>query len=145
MRNLKTLILFAVITVVMLIAAIVFRSASVTSPAIEAGLVLPNLAQQLATVQTIKIIHAGDSVTLQRQAQAWTVVEKANYPAAESKIRELLLGLAYLKRLEPKTKNPDNYAILGLTDPDKKNQQSGSVYLYGSDWQAYSPSYPGAA
>ncbi|KOR29780.1 hypothetical protein TI03_01430 [Achromatium sp. WMS1] len=105
------------------------NSSTTTSSATNTGLLLPKLSQQLDTVHMIKIMHAGKKVTLQRQTAMWTVAEKANYPATIEKVRELLLGLAYMQRLEPKTKNPQNYSILGLTDPDKSTSKAGQIQL----------------
>lgn len=143
MRNHKTLIIFALITFGVLLAAIVFQPASVTPPSNITGLLLPKLGQKLDSIYKIKIVHAGDVVTLQRQvtdepqgqsqtqdqSQIWTVVEKSLYPAKNTKIRELLFGLVHIKRLEPKTKNPKNYSILGLTEPDKKTSKAGQIQL----------------
>ncbi len=47
----------------------------------------------------------------------WVLVEKGNYPAATGKIRRLLLGLADLSLVEPKTERPDLFARLDLDDP----------------------------
>ena len=45
------------------------------------------------------------------------MVEKGNYPAAQAKMRQLLLGLADLTLVEPKTERPELFARLDLDDP----------------------------
>ena len=47
----------------------------------------------------------------------WVVVEKGNYPADEARMRRLLLGLADLTLVEPKTERPELFARLDLDDP----------------------------
>src|SRR6185437_3344364 len=49
----------------------------------------------------------------------WVVVEKGNYPAAETKVRQLLLALSDLTLMEPKTELPDLYPRLEVDDPGK--------------------------
>ena len=52
-----------------------------------------------------------------RSTDSWAVVEKGNYPAAQGKMRQLLLGLADLTLVEPKTERPELFARLDLDDP----------------------------
>ena len=47
----------------------------------------------------------------------WVLVEKGNYAAAPDKMRRLLLGLADLSLIEPKTERPELFARLDLDDP----------------------------
>jgi hypothetical protein len=47
----------------------------------------------------------------------WVVVEKDNYAAAPAKVRQLLLGLADLTLVEPKTTRADLLGRLDLDDP----------------------------
>ena len=71
----------------------------------------------------------------------WLVLEKGNYPALGSKIKELIFGLADLKILESKTSKPENFMALQLEDIDinkhttritlldANNQQIDSIYI----------------
>lgn len=130
MRNFKALISLAVITIAALLAAVLYRPHAVTLPATEVGPLLPGLSERLDKIQKITILHAGEAVTLNKQKDAWTVAEKASYPAVKDQVRELLMGLAQAQRVESKTRNKDNYAALGLSDPDKSGSEASRVELF---------------
>src|ERR1700730_17000221 len=68
--------------------------------------VLANFAAKLGDVTTVKIVGAGGTVTLQRQSEGWTIGEKGGFPADPARIRQVLLGFAELKLVEPKTRSP---------------------------------------
>jgi hypothetical protein len=53
-----------------------------------------------------------------RDADGWLVVEKGNYPAA-GKVRQIVLGMADLALVEPKTQKADLYPRLEVDDPGK--------------------------
>ncbi len=71
----------------------------------------------------------------------WLVLEKGNYPAMRSKIKELIFGLADLKIIEAKTSRPENFPTLNLEDIDinkhvtkitlldTNNKEIDSVYI----------------
>jgi len=129
MRNLKTLILLALVTTGVLLAALFYRPPVDTVSATERGPLLSDLAKRLDAVRTVAIRHAGETVTLHRKDATWTVAEKADYPAQPGLVRELLLGLTHLQRVEPKTRNPEHYAALGLADLDKTSGKASRIDL----------------
>ena len=63
---------------------------------------LPELKQQLADIEKIEI-DSTDSVVLELKNEAWNVASKHHYPADSNSIRQLIYGMADLKRLEKKT------------------------------------------
>lgn len=130
MRNFNTLIILAVVTIAALLAAVFYQPTAVTPPATDVGLLLPGLAEHLDKVQKVNILHAGEAVTLSKQKDIWTITEKANYPAVKDQIRELLMGLAQARRIEPKTRNRENHAALGLADPDKSGSEASRIELF---------------
>lgn len=129
MRSIKTLILLALVTLGVVLAAFFYQPPDVTIDPRAQSPLLPALAKQLDAVQTVEIQHSGETVTLQRRNGAWTVAEKAGYPARGGQIRELLLGLARLRRAEPKTRNPQYYSALGLTDADRNGGMASHISL----------------
>ncbi len=66
--------------------------------------------------ETAKLVLKKDdrTLTMLRQSENWTVVERFGYAADGEKIRAFLRGLAVSKRREPKTANPDRFSKLGL-------------------------------
>jgi Domain of unknown function (DUF4340) len=72
---------------------------------------------------------ATPSVTVHKQGDAWTVAERANYPADVPKLRRLLLSLSDAKILEQKTSDPANYSIIGVEDPSKPGATGAQIEL----------------
>lgn len=65
---------------------------------------LPTLASELNSVTSLSVLKgsATPSVTVHRQGDAWTVAERADYPADVPKLRKLLLALSDAKIREEK-------------------------------------------
>ncbi len=57
----------------------------------------------------------GTKTTLKKGAADWMVAER-DYPADSGKVRKLLLDLAALNVVEEKTRNPENFPLLGVED-----------------------------
>ncbi len=86
----------------------------------------PALMDQANQVAKVQIEVGETAITLVKGEPRWTVEQKGNYPAAPDKIRSLILGLAELQRIEPKTSNPVLHAKLGLSNNDP---QSASMLI----------------
>src|SRR3982751_4760563 len=99
-------------TVIVVAAAIVVLAAGdrAASPAPSGERALPGLAGVGLSRGSTKIDFAAVN-------GSWAVVEKGNYPAAQAKMRQLLLGLADLTLVEAKTERPELFARLDLDDP----------------------------
>jgi hypothetical protein len=81
---------------------------------------LPELREQLDDVD--KIVVTGndeqDVVTVERDGENWTVLEKGGFGADIGKLRETLLAMADARKLERKTSNPERLSQLGLDGPE---------------------------
>jgi hypothetical protein len=89
--------------------------------------VFADLKPALGEVSEVRLSKGdGSRTTLRKSADGWTVVER-QYPADASRVRELVLNLAGLKVVERKTKDPANYAMLGVEAPDKPTAGSTLV------------------
>lgn len=106
-------------TVVLAAAAVVsLRTSERTVSRAEPGaLALPNLAPKLDTLAWVRINRGKMKANFSQIGGRWSVVEKGNYPADEAKMRHLLLGLADLTLIEPKTERPELFPRLDLDDP----------------------------
>jgi hypothetical protein len=91
--------------------------------------VLGALKPKIGEVASIKISGAGGPVTLQRASQGWTIAEKGGFPADSGKIRQVLLGFAELKLVEPKTRSAESYSRLDVEDPGKEGGRSKGVEI----------------
>src|SRR6185437_11460917 len=90
------------------------RAASPPPPGVRA---LPALAAKLGDLAWMRLTHGAAKTDFTAIGEHWVVVEKGNYPAAPGKVRRLLLGLADLTLVEPKTDRPELLARLDLDDP----------------------------
>jgi hypothetical protein len=112
-------LILAAVTLVLVALAIVSvgRGNRATASADANRLALPELGTKLRDLAWIRLSHGAAKVELAEIGGQWTLVEKGNYPAAGGKVRQMLLGLANLTLVEPKTERPDLFARLGLDDP----------------------------
>lgn len=79
----------------------------------------PALAAKLGDVASVAITRNGSTLTMIRDGDSWLVSEKGKYPANAEKIRQLVLALADLTLVEPKTENSDLYPRLEVEDAGK--------------------------
>jgi len=86
--------------------------------------VLPRVKADPSAVAKVILTHAKGVITFTRSDSGWTVAEKSNFPADPAKIRKMLLGLAEIVYVEPKTVRPDLFTRLNLEDPGKEKSQS---------------------
>jgi hypothetical protein len=117
-KGLTALVIAAVVVAATAIA--LSRGGGPSAPDAGSGqAALAGLADRIGDAAALKISGAGGSVTLQRQGSGWTVAEKGGFPADPAKIRQVLLGFAELKLVEPKTRSAESYARLDVEDPGK--------------------------
>lgn len=78
---------------------------------------LPDLINKVNDVAEVSVKKGDKVATFKRTAEGWEVTDKGGYPAKIEKVKEVLLGLAQLRKVEPKTSKPENYAKIGVEDP----------------------------
>jgi hypothetical protein len=116
-RNTYRLLLLATLAVVV-VALVVLRSGDrAVSPPPPGERALPGLADKLGDLAWLRITRGAMTMNFAVVGGRWTIVEKGNYPAAQDRIRRLLLGLAELTLVEPKTDQLDLLGRLDLDDP----------------------------
>ena len=65
------------------------------------------------------------------QTGIWQINSNANFPAQANLVNELLSGVAYLKIIEKKTKDPSLYSLLNVNDLN--NKKSNAILLSFKD------------
>lgn len=117
--NSKTLVIVAggAIALAAVAAVVVMRSQEATAVKEYGQPVLPGLTQKVNDIATIEINSGGAISTVKKTGSAWVLQEKGNYPVKVEKVKEVLVGLAQLKELEPKTSKKDRYEEVGVQDP----------------------------
>lgn len=92
----------------------------------------PELEPVLNDIDRIRVEHRGSAYEVLRKDQHWQLADKGDYPVLFERVKPLLLGVAQLEKVEPKTDKPQNYARLGVQQPsaDSGNMRIG---LYAGD------------
>jgi Domain of unknown function (DUF4340) len=117
----RSLVLLILVTVVSVAAAAgALATGGEPSPAAGADQrALPALAARLDDVAAVEIRRAGLDFTFVRDGQNWLVKQKGDYPADAGKVRRIVLALADMTLVEPKTREPALYPRLQVEDPGK--------------------------
>jgi hypothetical protein len=128
MQNRGLIGLFVVTLAAVVVAVLVVRGGATarTDPLVGTK-VLPQVARGIDTVARIALVKGGDKTTLVLQGTDWTVEERGFYRANADKVHQVLLGLADLTYVEPKTRKPDLYARLEVEDAGKPGAKSTLV------------------
>ncbi len=97
-------------------AALLLGEDDAPAPA-QGGLMFPGLAERLAQAAKVEIRRNDAALTLVRRDDRWVIGERNDYPALDSKLRELLTGLTELRLIEPRATDLAGWARLGVDDP----------------------------
>ena len=111
-------------------AAVSFTGGAVPVDPLAGRPVLPRVAAEPQDVAKVVVKHSAGTATFLRHGNTWTVAEKSGYPADAAKMRKLLLGLAEITYVEPKTAEPSLYKRLNVEDPNAEKSQSALVEVY---------------
>lgn len=134
----KTMIIAGAVAGLFLVAAVLTtQQDDAVGPQIAAAdnvgePLLPALRDRAEDAATITIKTAEETLTLERQDDTWTLAEKSNYPVRFDRVRELIVSLGQMEKLEPKTKVADNYARIGVEDIDTEEAASKLVEVKDS-------------
>ncbi|MFZ2006277.1 MAG: DUF4340 domain-containing protein [Stellaceae bacterium] len=110
-------LLVAAVALAVLAVVVTSRGDRDVSPSPHGERALPGLADRLAALDFLRLRRGNVTVNLEQRDGSWTVVEKGGYPADQGRVRKLLLQLAELELVEPKTDRPELLARLDLGDP----------------------------
>lgn len=124
--NVLVLLIF---TAVAIAAAALMRSSQEPAGEQPEGAYFPGLLEQSNEVVKAVIKNRENTTTIIKEGEIWNIVEKDRYPAALDKVRELVLGMARLKRIEGKTSKPELYGKLGLEGMDEPGSSSSLFQL----------------
>lgn len=78
--------------------------------------VLPGLLDKANRISRIQLTSGDATLTLAQGENDWVIESDGGYPASFEKIKSLVVGLAQLRRVEPKTDRPDRYGKIGVAD-----------------------------
>ncbi len=124
----KGLAALVVAVMIAVFAALTLQQSADDFP-LAGGLYFSDLLQNVNQVAEVKIKSASNNITLIRKGGSWYVLEKGQYPAADEKARAVILGLARLEKIEPKTSNPKLYEKLGVQGVTETSAESTLIQL----------------
>ena len=128
MRGARTVLVLGIVTLVA-VGAVLFVDRGSDAPEPGGDIVFPALLEQVNSVARVRVTGSEGTFTLARAGDAWVVEEKERHPADPDRVHKLLLGAAGMKRLEPKTSDPERYAKLWLEDPSGEDARSVGLVL----------------
>ena len=128
MRRGRSILVLAAVTAIA-VGAVLSVDRGPGTVAGSGELVFPALLDRVNDVARVRVTGNEGAFTLARDGEAWVVEEKERYPAAADRMHNLILGAAGLRRVEPKTSNPERYPQLRLEDPAGEDAQSARFVL----------------
>ena len=128
MRGGRSMLVLAVVTAIA-VGAVLSIDREPGTVAGSGELVFPALLDRVNDVARVRVTGNEGTFTLARDGEVWVVEEKERYPAEPDTMHNLILGAAGLRRVEPKTSNPEHYPKLRLEDPAGEDAQSARFVL----------------
>jgi hypothetical protein len=118
MQRRGVMLLLSATALMVVLAAIALATGGTPTSQVGGGEpALPVLAAKLDAVASVEVRRAGLDLTFVRDGDNWLTAQKSNYPADAGKVRRMVLALADLSLVEPKTREPGLYPRLEVEDP----------------------------
>ena len=128
MRGARTVLVLGIVTLVA-VGAVLFVERGSDTPEPGGDIVFPALLEQVNSVTRVRVTGSEGTFAVARDGDAWVVEEKERHPADPDRVHKLLVGAAGMKRLEPKTSDPERYPKLWLEDPTGEDARSVGLVL----------------
>ena len=93
----------------------------------------PGLAGDLEAVSAVRVETGGGTVTARRGEAGWSLAERDGFPADGGKARDVVLAMANLRLMEPKTALASKLPLLELEDPAGEEAASRRVTLMDAE------------
>jgi hypothetical protein len=123
MRGARSILILAAVTAIV-VGAVLSVDREPSTAARSGEIVFSGLLDQVNSVVRVRVTGNEGKFTLTRDRDTWVVEEKERYAADPDRVHKLLLGAAGMKRIEPKTSNPELYPKLWLEDPSGEDAKS---------------------
>ena len=129
--NPKTVLGFAVVTLIVLIAAGASIGARISGAPAATGKerLFPALAEKAAEVAEISVQTAAETLTAKRRGEVWVLAERQGFAVSEEVVRQLIIGLSELRLAEAKTARSKLYARLEVEDVTAKEAKSKLIRI----------------
>lgn len=119
------------ITTVVLILGLIITSTPRTETIYKNSAELyPNIINELDKVSSIDINGKDKKLSFKKNNDGdWEIISNGSFPAQMNLVNDLLLGVADLKIIEQKTKDPKLYSLLQVDDLKNENSNAISMIL----------------
>jgi hypothetical protein len=125
----RQLVLFVIVTITALAAAVVATRMRAPAGQAEKPLLFPDLRARAGDVATVAVQGHDRTVTLAREGDKWVVREADGYPALNNRVRDTVLGMTELRHLADKTSNTKMFKRLGVEDVSQSGSNSVQLEL----------------
>lgn len=129
----KTLKTLGFVTLVVAVAAGVVsttnRGGTSEAAENETGPLFPGLRDRINDVARIEVANKDGAFTVAREDGRWGIPDKGGFPVDFTKVKEVVLAVSKLEKVEKKTRNPELYSRLGVEDVSAADAQSTQVVL----------------
>ena len=116
----KTLKTLGFVTIVVAVAAGVVstmnRGGTSEAAETESGPLFPGLRDRINDVARIEVANKDGAFAVAREDGQWGIPDKGGFPVDFTKVKEVVLAVSKLDKVEKKTRNPELYERLGV-DP----------------------------
>lgn len=92
----------------------------------------PELRDGLERIRVVEINDGSQTLTLRYQQESWRLDQRHGFPANSGSVRDLVLAVAALTPVQPRSNNPEHHATLGVAEP---GQDGGGIRISGLDEQ----------
>lgn len=125
-------VLFALIAIALATVAWFVKEKRETS-SVALTDVYPGMLEKINSVAMIEALYKGEPMTLTFKDNQWLMKERNNYRVSTDQVKRFLRGFAEMRRLEPKTADPEKYIQLDLDDPSNKDSNAFGLKLKDAD------------
>ncbi len=103
-----------------------------TSTVSDHGLFFPGLVDQINDVTEISITADQVKFSIRKMGENWRLDVADNYPVQFELVQNFLIGMSQLRKLEPKTNDPDRHSVLNLSGVNVKDSSTILIELFDS-------------
>ena len=135
-QNTKSVTNLFMVLAVLAMAALAYSVSQRSGTNTEQPLLAPELAEQIASIESVSIIAANNTVvaTLGKSAtddEQWVAENAADFPVNVSELRRILTLLGDATLVEEKTSNPEYYDRLGVRGMDNPEASGLQIDVNG--------------
>ena len=133
--KIRSFLVLCAVTVVVVVAAgaTVVRDHRSDAVAGAAEKLFPALLDETDTFAVLSLRNRETTLTIRKDEDGWSLSERGGYPVRADAVRELVLKLAGLERVEAKTERPELYPQLGVEDVTTAGARSTEVELLNDE------------